>query len=478
MRGELYVIQLILLSEAAETHAVSLRPPGTARRASIVEELVSLPLDQAEARFADLAVRLPARLESEPPPHLTESHLAKLVKGAVLNQLGRVLGTTMDDALSTLLDPVPISREIEDVAAQIGLAQPLPTDAEGLLLILNAEPVRRAIRHRRGFGETEWGQHIEARRWILPQAMDLLETEAARRGWNDVTAPTDVLAGIIDHTLKKVAASHQLSGDRFDAMGIAYVRRRVENLANDMREEAVKHAGKARDTAPRLGVLSLLHGWIECYELQALARALLTLTGGTVPLGSLISRDSVELKAALGAPDPESFFRVENLKEFKKRVMLQRRDFVTCDVQCRLKDQSDFETVLRISDMPIEGPGAFEPIQRAIERLRGMDLSIRGKTIPERLLNTEVAAPAGLAGFLRRWVESHVSLVAQTLVLSGIDQPFQTRVPWDRQLKARLDFVPEQKQADLSFTQNARQRIIDAFIANCVGSGTQPRLEA
>src|SRR2546430_2617793 len=72
MRGELYVTQLIRLSEAAETLALSLRPPGAARHASILEELVSLPLDQAEGRFADLAARLPAMLESEPPPRLAE----------------------------------------------------------------------------------------------------------------------------------------------------------------------------------------------------------------------------------------------------------------------------------------------------------------------------------------------------------------------------------------------------------------------
>src|SRR2546430_2617795 len=158
--------------------------------APTVEQLRRVPRAQAGVGFEALAGRLPAMLESEPPPRLAESHLAKLVKGAVQRELGRVLGCTADDALPMLLDPVPISREIEDVAVQIGLARPLPAGVEQLLFLLNAEPTRRAIRRRRGFGENEWGQHLEARRWILPTAMNLLEAEAAHRGWSDVTTPT------------------------------------------------------------------------------------------------------------------------------------------------------------------------------------------------------------------------------------------------------------------------------------------------
>ncbi len=166
MRGELYITQLIRLSDAAETYALSLRPPGAARHLSIREELDSLPLDQAERRFADLAKRLPELLESKPPPHFAESHLPKLFKRTARQALASVLGCTADDVLPTLLDPVPISREIENVAAQVRLSRPVAILVEDLLIQLNAEPVRRAIRHRWGFSETAWGRHLEARRWI------------------------------------------------------------------------------------------------------------------------------------------------------------------------------------------------------------------------------------------------------------------------------------------------------------------------
>lgn len=460
MRGEIYVLSLLRVSELAENVATEhLRGPMVTN--NVAAELTDPDRRHLTGpRYEYLALKLAEAFKPAPPPRFTEANFLDLLQPAVRQELGRVLGCPPDDALASLFDPVRIRRELD----QVGRRSPRPVaDVESLLYELltgGSDKMVTRIRRRYQFNENAWGSHLQRRRWLLDSAVEHLQREAARRGWTRTEAGR-ALAGVIARA-GRPADDLSLTDDAYDALAVVYLRRLAAGLVSDLREEAESNIDRAAAKVSTMTGLVKLRGWVDLYERRHLARGLLKLCGGTLPLHRMILRERCtdkQVYATYEKPLQPDRLVVGNINEYSKREGLTGyREYVTFDIQCRFGDAPDPTTVLTVARLPRE---EFRRVRAAIERLRGDDLSAQGPTVGERVLNTGVPVTEGLQGLLRGYVERNTALVAQTIVLSGIQQPVTAvSVPWRHSLRDNLGYAPRDGAGDVSFPQDIRQ-IVD-----------------
>ena len=464
MRGEIYVLSLLRVSELAD-NVVTEHLRDSVNSNAVAELTDPERQHLAGARYEYLADKITEAFQPPPPPRFTEANFLDLLQPAVQRELARVLGCPPEDALASLLDPIPIMRDLDSIQPST-LPPTLDADVEPLLYALltgpaNGHAVTR-IRQRYQFGENDWGTYLRTRRWLLDSAIDLLHQEATRRGWGRVE-PSRALAGLIAHAGQPTAERLGPSEGHFDALAIVVLRRLAAQLAGDLREEAEASISSAIAKAPTMTGLIKLRGWIDLYERNSLARGLLKLCGGTVPLRRVIAhaeRSVKQVYATYEKPIRNENLTVGNVNEFPRREGLLRREqwYVTFDVQCLLGDDDEPVTILTITRLPRRD---FPQVRGAIERLHGTDLSAVGDTVGDRLLNTGVSAGNDLQSLLRGYIERHCALVAQTIVLAGIQQPLTADdVPWQRSLRDHLRYIPRNPDQDVVFQKDLAE-IID-----------------
>jgi hypothetical protein len=453
MRGEIYVLSLLRVSELAR-NVVTEHLPGAMAHSDVLAELTDPERrNLAGARYEYLATKLAEAFKPAPPPRFTESTFDELLRPAVRRALAVVLQCRPEDTLASLFDPVQIRRELDDVRRGPGTGQ-RNLDPESVIYELLSGPgsgraVTR-IRQRYQFSENDWGNHLERRGWLLDTAAELLQKEATRRGWSRLE-PSRVLAGIVAGAGRSVEATAE--SEHFDALAIVYLRRLAAGLADNLREEAEANINRAISRVPGSPGLIKLRGWLDLYERNSLTRGLLKLCGGTVSLHMILGREHCQDKAVIDTyekplqPDP---MIIANVSEFtRKRWREAPEEYVTFEVQCRIGDEAQPVTILTVVQLLRT---EFLLVRPVIERLRGTDLVADGPTLGKRLLNTPVATNVGVQGALRGYLERNAARFAQTIVLSGISQPLTAAgVPWRRALRDDLGFTVRESTRDVEF---------------------------
>jgi hypothetical protein len=305
MRGEMYVLQLLQLSERARSHAEQLYRRSEAH--GILRYLIEAKDDEAAEMFPHLAVELKRLFKPVDLPKFAESDF-ELVRRSDW-AIGQALGCR-DEPLEFLFDPVPIGRAYDEVAR----GGHRSNNAEGLLILLRQPGILAAIRRKRGKPESAWGDIMQREEWLRPEAVERLRELAAQRGWSREAQPARILAGIMHGT--GGSGTDAIDGG-FDALAIAAIRRRVEGLVEALREEAIRQISEARDAAPEVRALTLLHGWIDMYEGQAIARSLLNLCGGTATVAAMlhaaagIEQTTVESSGDEPEPEPGEYLTID-----------------------------------------------------------------------------------------------------------------------------------------------------------------------
>lgn len=419
MRNELYVVWLVKTSERARAVV------GEALGDFALPDLLRLlaRFDQTDEHYARYADRVRAEFT---PPQLpstfTAKHLRMLVDTKAQIALAEVLGGPPTDLIATLFDADALARALRDA----GHAKDGVGDAELLLLELLPRLSRLAVRH--GLDARDWGDFVERRGWLTLTAVRGLTDAARQWEWPD-SSPTKILAGILDGVRR---GGDTGSPQRFDALALIELRRRIGLLAEQLRSDAVEHAEEAARVAPDLASVSRLPAWIELYELNAPATGMRRLFTGATTVAKLLHGAYAEPPPVTGDPKPAEGLQITNdiaHGTFKRRISF--------DVTCAVEGQSHPQVILRCRGLP---KGDYNVSRDSIQRLRGNDLSTVGATLGERLLNTDVAQHQGLQGHLRLALEEFSAEATQCMVLTGIRQPIEVAAPWHEHLATQLDY--------------------------------------
>jgi len=458
----MYVLQLLQLSPEAERRAEQLYD-APRHHGDITYELVHAPDDAVSSTFALLAKEL--RKVFDPPqlPRFTDADFDRTRRSET--PLATALGRG-HEVLEILFDPVPMREAIDEIPGD----RPVANDVHGLLLLLRLPGMLPAIRRRRGRTEAEWGTILQRERWFRPEGERRLREAAAARGWPPETEPARILAGIVNGAPTTATTDPD---DSFGPLAIAAIRRRVEALVTTLRAEADRQIREARQIAPGLRSLTLLHGWIDMYEENAIARGLLKLCGGTMTVAELLRDAGVQRittpSASDADPEPGEYLTIEAGLPYPRRVGVRKRMCVTFDVTCRCRNLSTPQQILSVVGMPAEG---YQHLRRSLLSLRGDDLSPIGDTLAQRLLNTEIASCLRLDGLLRAAIEGNIDLLAQTIVLGGVHRPISAVVPWSNELRDSLNLIPEETQnaKEVIFTDDVR-RIVENLHADYSARG-------
>jgi len=463
MRGEIYVTLLIHRWERSRQITERLYRQSKDVRTALHEAAS----DQLGNTFSELADKLARELGPRPPDPFAERHFQALTSPRVIKTLARVLDCSEGEALDTLLDPLPMRRALDEVSPHIGRA-----NATADLLASEMRSRAEEIRLSRGLAENEWGDFLEAKRWIKRPAMLRLRREGERRNWPSETGPATILAGLIDLTERAQQGPDPYTdeGDPYDSLAIGSIRQRVDTLVAALRREAESHFADALESAPSIRSLGMLQGWFDLYDKQAVALGLSRLCGGTRILATLLEGARTEDKGLQGAPEPEEYLTTKPEMPYVRRrdKFLRQHDYVTFSIMCQVHGIGLLLPVLDVVALPVED---YRYVSEGISRLRGRDLSAVGDTLGQRLLNTAVTVSNDLTGRLRAAVLRNSALMAQTIVLSGIRQPIQVTVPWQNELSDELGYTVADPNLDTKIDGGRVDELIAKLTADYSDQG-------
>jgi hypothetical protein len=424
MDNELYVVSLVTSSERART-AVS-EVMGNYAQTDLLRRIAALT-DPVEA--ASLLGELAARIRMEfTPPQLptafTGEHVRQLLSPASTARLAEVMSCSPADVLATLLDAYQLATAL----GEVGSTRQQVLDAELLLFELIPRLPRLAARY--GLDARDWGDFMERRGWLTPEATDRLAAEAGRREWDEDARPTQVLAGIMEN----VGVRHPHAGTRFDGYALIELHRRIGLLAERLRSEAIERAREAAQEAPDLTSVDRLPAWIELYERDAAAVGLLQLFAGAVSVAGLLQGNFSEPLPVTGVPAPTEHLQVINDVPFG--ALWKRR--IAFDIACVIQGKDRPEVIVRCRGL---AHSEYTAVRETIQRLRGSDLAEAGRTLGERLLHTHVAQREGLQGRLRLALHQYGTEVIQCALLTGVRQPIMVPSPWRDHLASQLSYA-------------------------------------
>ena len=471
----MYVTWLVQRSALAHAIASELLAPGYD---DILDQLRDPENpNTAGPAFAAISDRLRSALEFDALRPLVEADLTHLAHRAVWEALAPILRCRAYEVLASLIDQVALKRSLDEA----GWDNPAVTegaDAEKLyLLMLHKRSGIEALSRHNAISPNSWGTLMEIHRWIWPGAAERLRAEAALRGWakgSEPVRPTEVLAAVIDETLKPPTWRVGPEEDQFGPIAVVSIRRRTAHLVDELREEAIEQAELA---APF--VTTLLPAWIDLYERQAIVPALMRLKGPTIHVKDLLAGARVEPQPVTADIDPTTSLTVQG-QVFPKGIL--RREYATFDVICPIESGA-LRSILKVTALP---KGAYEIIKPRIEQLHGSDLVPTGGTLGNRLLATPVTRPDRLTEFLRTALERHSAKIAQTLVLSGVERPITVPIPWREDLNDRLPYAKRDPASDVTLpvgiNDTARPDgtidvgIVNRMRARCQEGGKNPEV--
>lgn len=421
MEHELSVVWLVKTSERARA-AVALEFGADLALKDVLRRISRF--GQSEERLAVLMARIQAEFTPPTLPTVfTGHHLRMLVDSKVVSLLAGVLHCAPADVFVNLLDSNQLARALRDS----GHTKDEIADAELLLLVLLPRLPRLAARH--GLDARDWGTFVERHGWLTPMAVEQLTEQARSREWPQDARPTQILAGILDGVDTRTTTG---PSSRFDALALVELRRRIGLLAEQLRGDAMDHAEEAALLAPELSSVSRLPAWLELYERDAMAVGMRRLFTGSVSLAELLRGNHTEPPPVTGEPVPSEGLEITNELSFgvwKRRVAF--------DITCLVQGDSTPQVILRCRGLRKEDYG---PVRDMIRQVRGSDLALVGKTLGERLLNTQVAQRGGLRGHLRLALNRYGAETVQCVVLTGVQQPIAVPAPWHEYLATTLPY--------------------------------------
>ena len=260
--------------------------------------------------------------------------------------LARVLDCADGDALDMLLDSAS-----DAPGAGRSLAQP-PARRARPRTSSHPKCAQRAaeIRRRRGFAENEWGDFLEAKRWIKGSAALRLRQEAERRSWPIDAAPRRFWRA--SSTPPNGRSRRRAPTPTKAILTVCSGSRRsggvLTLLPSPSTEQAESHFADAVQAAPSVRGLGMLQGWFDLYERQAIARGLSRLCGGTRVLATLLNGARTEDKGITGGPESGEYLTVNPGTPFTRRSLLspKKREYVTFSVMCKVRSVGVYLPIL------------------------------------------------------------------------------------------------------------------------------------
>src|SRR5712691_9182164 len=251
MRGEMYVTWLVQRSPLARGIANELRGPGYD---DILDELRDPDrINTAGPAFAKISARLQSALDFNVLRPLVEDDLIHLAHPKIWGALAPILRCPEADVLVSLLDQVTMERDLDEAGHQRPQAAAAEDSQTLFFSMLHGGNGIKAISRHYYVGANNWGDFMDTRHWILPGATAKLRGEAKRQGWakgSTPVRPTEVLAAIIDETLKPPTWRVGPMEEQFDALAVVAIRRRVAHLIEELRKEAIEQAELATQLLP------------------------------------------------------------------------------------------------------------------------------------------------------------------------------------------------------------------------------------
>jgi len=469
MDGEMYVVQLVKISERARSVASKiLHVASRERQLEVLKELdiaekLAEALDCSEQTvFTEFAKRIRDELMRDWLPSFTFFHLKLLDDNQVQTPLDDLLQCGPDVGLQSLFDPVKLKRTLQKVNAPQATSAQL--DSRSLLhMILLPEHVSR-IEQRYDVVFNSWGEFIQEEKWLKAEAIQRLKDYAKRLSWPTEHPPMHILAAFLDDL--QVGKEYQETeyAQAFGKLALVYLRQRLLWVVERLREQAVKHAQEASTLDPSQPAYGHLPAWIEIYERGAVLRAMPYLTPDKKPLSTFIPPANYEkIEQSLdGKPDLKKPLVVEAKRIYEKRVIkvdplkmkfFEKTKVGAFEIHCYIQGKEEAYPQLQCRGLPLD---IYEHLTVVIPQLTGADLSLAGTTLPERLLNTLVLVPDRFIRFISSSVKELGPAFAQCLVLCGTPLPIELDIPGRADLNDKLPYRSIASDKDIAFSLSAR----------------------
>jgi hypothetical protein len=445
MIGEMYVVQLIQLSEKARTVAAEVL--GEFDEARLLKKVAAedglRELSKhwnSEEAFEQLALRIKAALENPILPRLTPNHLRKLDSPQL--RLAHILGCDADEVAQHLLDSAAVRRTFQNV---YGKSADAPSDIRILLFTIAGEPFARRLEQR--YPMDDFGTIVSRERWLLPAASTALAQHAAADGV-ETRDLTRVLARLLEQEHPPVSAIRTSQG-LLDSYAVIWLQQRLLHLAARLKLQSVEHIQEAVQLAPHRKCLRDLQARLELFETGSVARVLPHFITQTVPLSYLLHRNNYEVMPLKAKPVPGLNLMVREARTYPKRILLglSTQTVGAFELFCPIEGEDEPKLVLRCTDLPLE---TYEHLTAALRMLNGDSLSPIGDHLGERLLNTLVLKPERFLRLLSEGVQMLGPAFIQALVLTE-SLTVALRVPWQEDLAENLPFSVPESDRDVEF---------------------------
>lgn len=456
MHGEMYVVQLVKISERARSVAGTyLRVAGRDRQLEALKDphlaqKLTGPLDCSEHTvFTEFARRIRDELQRHAPSSFTLAHLQFLATDRAHIPLDNLLHCEPGKGLPGLFDPVNMKRTLQKVDPTRAASIPL---APGSLLSAILLPHHiSSFEQQYGVGVNDWGAFIQEEKWLTGEALRQLRDYANSVIWPAEYPPMSILAAFLDDLQEEgQGTDHRQT---FDKLALAYLRQRLLWVVETLREQAVKHAQQASTLDPSQQAYGHLPAWLEIYERGAVLRAMPYLTPDRKPLSTFIPSSNYKVFQSLdGKPDLKKPLLVETKRIYEKGL-IKKTKVGAFEIHCSLQGRQEAYPQLQCRGLPLD---IYEHLIAVIPQLTGADLSPAGKTLAEQLLNTLVPVPDRFIRFINSAVKKLGPAFAQCLVFCGTPLPIELDLPGRADLHNKLPYKPIASGEDMTFSYSAR----------------------
>lgn len=452
LNGEMYVAQLIKISERARTIAFQYLGVAGAehqldklRDPHILEYLAGKLDCPEEEVFERLGMKIRDAFQQRSLPPFTRFHLQLLEEDKLLTHLASLLRCGPDDALDNLFVANRVKQTLKRIKPE--LASTTPFDTAALLRVICAKHVVTVVEQRYGIDFTHWGELIAEERWLSDRAKEYLRGHATRLEW-PADDPLGILAAFLEEPQPGKAEQQTEDSQVFDAMGLTYLRQRLLFLVSQLREQAVKYAQDASKLDPGQTAFSHLVAWIEVYEQGAITRAMPYLTPHKKPLRTLIPTIFKHSKRLEGKVDPKKPFVMEDVHTYYTR----KEQFANFKISCYLQGDDRPHRIVDCNGLPYAD---YEHLRKVLPQINGRNLSEVGKNITDRLENTLVPVRNPFITSLYNGVNALGPAFAQCLVLCGTPLPITLEeLPGSLDLSNKLPYMPFDSSEDTEFPKD------------------------
>jgi hypothetical protein len=228
-------------------------------------------------------------------------------------------------------------------------------------------------------------------------------------------------------------------------------------LSANLCEQASAHMREAVALAPHRRELLDLEAWIAMYDLGRVVETLPHFIARTKLLKEVLRSAKTQRSAETGTPVADKTLVVDADSTYTTGVF-RKTTLGTFEVRCFLEGKKEPVPILTCKEVP---ETVYRHLCTELRTIRGIEISVVGDTLADRVLNTSVLEPDPFSLALGQAIRELGPLFIQCLIVSGIPLNEFLRAPWQQELTTDLPFTVPKMDYDSEFPRDVHSILKD-----------------